>query len=240
MSRCKGRINKTLNENIKTEKLSEQEIQDALQDWKETICKPYWEIEYCPYGPLVEDFPLKEERDQRSCKIFGHDCPVFKMAEPVAEPELRSDDFKDQSLGASCVDDVMVPVDFGMVECLFDAALYSHRFRGDNGSLPDGSTIAEGFEVGEATEFENDIAQIIRGMDEFFTGEAQSEMPPEHFEGLKFRWGWLDGSTNKVAAVVEEFSLSPDELLEAELDLLRRLGWITEFSVSDKERWLKS
>lgn len=54
------------------------------------VCKPCWEIKYCPYGPLVEDFPLKEERDDQSCRIFGHDCPVFHVAEPFTETkELR-------------------------------------------------------------------------------------------------------------------------------------------------------
>lgn len=35
--------------------------QDFLADWKNrtsSICKPCWEIKYCPYGPLVEEFPL--------------------------------------------------------------------------------------------------------------------------------------------------------------------------------------
>lgn len=54
------------------------------------MCKPCWEIKYCPYGPLVEQFPLREERDSRSCRIFGHDCPVFHVAEPLTETkELR-------------------------------------------------------------------------------------------------------------------------------------------------------
>jgi len=55
------------------------------------VCKPCWEIKYCPYGPLVEEFPLREERDSRSCRIFGHDCPVFHVAEPFTETkELRN------------------------------------------------------------------------------------------------------------------------------------------------------
>ncbi len=55
------------------------------------VCKPCWEIKYCPYGPLVEDFPLKGTRDERSCRIFGHDCPVFYVAEPLTETrELRN------------------------------------------------------------------------------------------------------------------------------------------------------
>ena len=32
-----------------------------LADWKRRtrkICKPCWELKYCPYGPLVEQFPL--------------------------------------------------------------------------------------------------------------------------------------------------------------------------------------
>jgi hypothetical protein len=61
--------------------------------WKErvkAVCKPCWEIKYCPYGPLVETFPLSPE-DERSCRIFGHHCPVFYVAEPLTETkELRN------------------------------------------------------------------------------------------------------------------------------------------------------
>ncbi len=63
-------------------------------DWKKrvkAVCKPCWEIKYCPYGPLIEEFPLKSERDSQSCRIFGHDCPVFYVAEPLTETkELRN------------------------------------------------------------------------------------------------------------------------------------------------------
>jgi hypothetical protein len=55
------------------------------------VCKPCWELKYCPYGPLVEDFPLKSQPDAMSCRIFGHDCPVFHAAEPFTETrELRN------------------------------------------------------------------------------------------------------------------------------------------------------
>jgi len=78
----------------------------VLKKWKENIkiaCKPCWELKYCPYGPLVEDFPLypvlRDEMegmvDDESlleemplkmppkiilecyCTVFGHMCPVF-------------------------------------------------------------------------------------------------------------------------------------------------------------------
>src|SRR5438309_2343790 len=33
----------------------------VLKSWfrrTREVCKPCWELKYCPYGPLVEDFPL--------------------------------------------------------------------------------------------------------------------------------------------------------------------------------------
>src|SRR5688572_25412158 len=55
------------------------------------VCKPCWELKYCPYGPLVEEFPLGDHSDERRCRIFGHHCPVFYVAEPLTETkELRN------------------------------------------------------------------------------------------------------------------------------------------------------
>ena len=51
------------------------------------IEKPCKILRYCPYGPLVEDFPLKDKRDKISCNVFGHDCPVFTMNEPFVDEE---------------------------------------------------------------------------------------------------------------------------------------------------------
>lgn len=63
-------------------------------DWQRrvrSVCKPCWELKYCPYGPVVEDFPLKPIPDEKSCRIFGHDCPVFYVAEPFTETrQLRN------------------------------------------------------------------------------------------------------------------------------------------------------
>jgi hypothetical protein len=40
---------------------------------------------------LVEEFPVPEVDTHRSCKIFGHECPVFGVAEPFTETkELRN------------------------------------------------------------------------------------------------------------------------------------------------------
>jgi 5-methylcytosine-specific restriction endonuclease McrA len=121
---------------------------EVLREWKRrtsTLCKPCWELHYCPYGPVVEDFPLlppvrsEAERHnehlrsalrtgrltngkpldarrrrvfrdmvaaykagdfpetipkvltEASCRVFGHLCPVFFVAEPLTETkDLRS------------------------------------------------------------------------------------------------------------------------------------------------------
>jgi len=63
-------------------------------NWKKrvkSVCKPCWELKYCPYGIVVENFPLRKTSDAKSCRIFGHDCPVFSVAEPFTETkELRN------------------------------------------------------------------------------------------------------------------------------------------------------
>lgn len=47
--------------------------------------KPCHDTGFCPYGQIVEMFPIKHTRDQYSCTVFGHDCPAFYLAEPLAE-----------------------------------------------------------------------------------------------------------------------------------------------------------
>jgi len=104
------------------------------------VCKPCWEIHYCPYGPLVEFYPLtgdkrssrgaarryrnqltrfangifkteeqihhaieyllhflpgnwrmieKYDHSELECRIFGHICPVFFVAEPFTETKAK-------------------------------------------------------------------------------------------------------------------------------------------------------
>ena len=49
---------------------------------KEIKEKPCIKLEYCPYGPLVENFPLAATGEMK-CEIFGHDCPAYYVAEKV-------------------------------------------------------------------------------------------------------------------------------------------------------------
>jgi hypothetical protein len=53
--------------------------------------KPCHGIGYCPYGKLVEEFPLLVKKSKYSCKVFGHNCPVFYHAEPMAEIKYKNE-----------------------------------------------------------------------------------------------------------------------------------------------------
>lgn len=37
---------------------SDRSVRAEWQRRTKKVCKPCWELKYCPYGPLVEDFPL--------------------------------------------------------------------------------------------------------------------------------------------------------------------------------------
>lgn len=52
--------------------------------------KPCLSLGWCPYGQLVEAFDLREKTHKKvSCKLFGHDCPAFYLAENVAEDKKK-------------------------------------------------------------------------------------------------------------------------------------------------------
>ncbi len=76
--------------------MSDDYIKDWAEkiDWKsrvKSVCKPCWELKYCPYGSLVENFPLESDPTEKACRIFGHICPVFYVAEPFTETkDLRN------------------------------------------------------------------------------------------------------------------------------------------------------
>lgn len=44
---------------------NDSEIEKDLKNRIKEVCKPCWELKICPYGPLVEDFPLPGIRKSR-------------------------------------------------------------------------------------------------------------------------------------------------------------------------------
>ena len=48
------------------------------------IFKPCKTLHFCPYGYLVEEFPL-DKIEGINCQVFGHQCPIFYLGEGVYE-----------------------------------------------------------------------------------------------------------------------------------------------------------
>jgi len=71
-------------------------INDKVPRWKD-IVRPCHYTGFCPYGEMVEMFPLQEESNERSCEVFGHDCPAYYMAEMLSEDRPSIQKFKEES-----------------------------------------------------------------------------------------------------------------------------------------------
>lgn len=57
--------------------------------------KPCHRLGWCPYGKLVEEFPIKEQKSEYTCKVFHHDCPIFYHIEYTSEKYSQEDYEKD-------------------------------------------------------------------------------------------------------------------------------------------------
>lgn len=58
MARTKAKIHPSIKAALRAGRIPDGEF---LRIWRRRaalVCKPCWELRYCPYGPLVEDFPF--------------------------------------------------------------------------------------------------------------------------------------------------------------------------------------
>lgn len=272
---------------------------------RESVCKPCWELKYCPYGVLIEDFPLAKLEDDRRCSIFGHVCPVFQVAEPFTETkELRnisrsisrsvqfrvlqrdnqicrecghaieisqvrfdhiipwskggpsdehniqllcdacnrkkSDNFEAEYLVGSVVDHISEPVGVATLEAVLFLVDVSNKFRATNGRLPNADDFAEQLSNGDKTNAEERAAHIVRDVDAFFRGHRPREIPSKVFKALRSRWGFTDGHLYLLKSVADEFGLDSTVLLDAEVFLLKCLGWRVSLNKTQRGKWLRS
>lgn len=87
----------------------ETKLRKELNSRLNNICKPCWELKYCPYGPLVEDFPLppiliSEHREHmyyiQECLNLGamginHDIPLDEERRKLFEEDIANSDEDD-------------------------------------------------------------------------------------------------------------------------------------------------
>ena len=53
--------------------------------------KPCHRLGLCPYGKLIEEFPIREQINDFTCKVFHHDCPIFYHIEYTSEKYSQED-----------------------------------------------------------------------------------------------------------------------------------------------------
>ncbi|KKK45606.1 hypothetical protein LCGC14_0998130 [marine sediment metagenome] len=53
--------------------------------------KPCHRLGWCPYGKLVEEFPMNQQTSEFNCKVFYHDCPIFYHIEYTSEKYGKED-----------------------------------------------------------------------------------------------------------------------------------------------------
>lgn len=268
------------------------------------VCKPCWEIKYCPYGPLVEQFPLPDsENDPRRCRIFGHICPVYFVAEPFTETkELRnisrtisrptqfrvlkrenqvcrkcgqpvadddihfdhiipwskggsSDEHNVQLLCSSCnlkksasfekenlvntfFDHTKDPVNHEILDFLLFLTEFAHEFHAEHHAYPDSNDIASTMNNGKKGEPEEHGAAIIADLVDFFSNKRPEELKAKLFRALRDRWGFSDGIIYTLQSIAEENDIAPEDLLDAEISLVNRLGWVVSLNRQSKKKWL--
>ena len=60
------------------------------QEWDQrtkNVCKPCWELKYCPYGPLVEQFPLPPI--PRAEMVAHNEMLKHQLRDGIADPKRR-------------------------------------------------------------------------------------------------------------------------------------------------------
>ncbi|MHB1155182.1 MAG: HNH endonuclease [Eubacteriales bacterium] len=91
--------------NITTEQ-EEKDLQKDLNLRLSTICKPCWELKYCPYGYLVEGFPIrpllkKEHKEHieylKKCLETGfmgenHDKPIDEERKKIFKQDINQEE----------------------------------------------------------------------------------------------------------------------------------------------------
>ena len=98
-------ISKRLLNCFKYSDKEEPKLRKELNIRLNNICKPCWELKYCPYGPLVENFPLpplllSEYKEHlkylNECLKTGkmgpeHDIPIDEERKKLFENEIKND-----------------------------------------------------------------------------------------------------------------------------------------------------
>jgi len=61
-----------IKESPKFDEVSDLEMMNIIKRTRSQVCKPCWELKYCPYGPFVEEFPLLPLTLKEADELIAH------------------------------------------------------------------------------------------------------------------------------------------------------------------------
>jgi len=99
---------------------SDSVILKYFKDKKKIACKPCWELKYCPYGILIEDFPLLPPSLDKALKQneYMHNCLKTKHDETGERLNSETEKYYQEALKAFNPEDyIKLPPDLKELEC---------------------------------------------------------------------------------------------------------------------------
>jgi hypothetical protein len=151
----------------------------------------------------------------------------------------KSDKFEEEFLVSELKDHFSERVGTGLLEFLLLIVKIRHDFFQRNNRLPTEDDIAAECNGGEKGEPETRAGEVIKDLEMLLGGAKPKDIQKEIYEALKLRWGYSDGKVRKLRQAAEKAGLPIERLLEAELELVERLGWSINDTPAERKKWIK-
>ncbi len=150
--------------------------------------------------------------------------------------QKRGAEFESEYLIESFRDHVVEPVDSEFVKMILGFMAAAQEWRAAHGRPPSAEEICKIVGVRKVTRAEQIFAHMLVDLESFFSAKPPQELVQPLFRALKRRWGYDDGRIYTLKQVVAA-GASLSQILSAEHDLIRRLGWPVKDLPSENRKW---
>jgi hypothetical protein len=151
----------------------------------------------------------------------------------------RGASFEQEYLIDSLGDHLIGTVGASFVRMMWKFVADAQEWRRSRQRLPNGSDVARIMGLRRKTKFEDKLAGIFGELNELFSAQRPEELDSKTFGALADRWGFTPECTaRKLSKVARTHSLPLDQLVAADMDVIRRLGWPVDRN--EREAWART
>jgi transposase len=151
----------------------------------------------------------------------------------------KSDKFDEEFLITEFKDHVSESVDSSVLDFLLLLVKMRHDFFSSNRRVPNAEEIAKEYGDGRKGEPEEVAEELSIDLETQLGGKRPKDLSKNKHESLKLRWGYKDMKVRKLKTVSSETGVPINELLEAEIELLEKLGWSVKNTATERKKWLR-